>query len=80
MPEKTPAVEACRHAVEGVIGHVHRVTIDERFAVCRVNCAHWVENYAAVPERADSRLEILTWRSGSPQADEPRRLAAAHAA
>jgi UDP-2,3-diacylglucosamine pyrophosphatase LpxH len=72
--ERTLAVEAQRHGVDGIIcGHIHHPAIQERYGIRYVNCGDWVESCTAVAEHLDGRLEIIAWTSVA-HADQLRSL------
>jgi UDP-2,3-diacylglucosamine pyrophosphatase LpxH len=63
--ERTLAVEASRHALDGVIcGHIHHASQWTRDAFTYINCGDWVESCTAVAERDDGQFEIIRWTDG----------------
>jgi UDP-2,3-diacylglucosamine pyrophosphatase LpxH len=77
--ESTLAIEADRHAADGVIcGHIHHAAIRDIGAVRYINCGDWVESCSAVVEHPDGQFEIISWAQGArrpapdPELAEPR--------
>src|SRR5262249_13104036 len=70
--ENTLAIEAERHAADGVIcGHIHHAAIHDFDGVRYINCGDWVETCSAVVEHMDGRFEIIAWADAERAAREP---------
>jgi UDP-2,3-diacylglucosamine pyrophosphatase LpxH len=79
--ESTLAIEADRHATQGVIcGHIHHAAIRDFGAVRYINCGDWVESCCAAVEHPDGRFEIISWVRDARRAAPEAELAEARAA
>lgn len=60
--EQSLALEAKRHAVDGVVcGHIHKAAIEYVGDVLYCNDGDWVESCTALVERPDGSLAVLEW-------------------
>jgi UDP-2,3-diacylglucosamine pyrophosphatase LpxH len=79
--ESTLAIEADRHAADGVIcGHIHHAAIRDIGAVRYINCGDWVESCCAAVEHPDGQFEIISWARGVRNTAPDTDLAEARAA
>lgn len=72
--EEAVAADAARQGADVVLcGHIHKPAEKMIGGVLYLNCGDWVESCAAIVERADGRLESISWRPGQDAAArEPR--------
>ncbi|HEY4821268.1 MAG TPA: UDP-2,3-diacylglucosamine diphosphatase, partial [Xanthobacteraceae bacterium] len=79
--ESTLAIEADRHAADGVIcGHIHHAAIRDIGAVRYINCGDWVESCCAAVEHPDGQFEIISWVRDARRAASEAGLAGARVA
>ena len=79
--ESTLAIEADRHAADGVVcGHIHHAAIRDIGAVRYINCGDWVESGCAAVEHPDGQFEIISWVRDARRAAPEAELAGARAA